>query len=75
MGRLYRYENEGQSDQGGKLRTYAGQYMGEIMEDEGGRYAMYDDGEGNKFKVYFDEEEELTTRDPMGSRREAKVGD
>ena len=41
-------------EQGG--RTYAGQYMGKIMQDEGGKYAMYDDGEGNKTKAYFMED-------------------
>ncbi len=41
-------------DQGG--RTYAGQYMGKIMQDEGGKYAMYDDGEGNQTKAYFMED-------------------
>lgn len=46
----------GRSDQGGQVRTYAGQYMGKIMEDEGGKYGVYDDGDGNKTKVYFAED-------------------
>jgi len=41
-------------EQGG--RTYAGQYMGKVMEDEGGKYANYEDMDGNMTKVYFMED-------------------
>ena len=36
--------------------TYPGQYMGRVMEDDGGKFANYDDGEGNMTKVYFMED-------------------
>ena len=51
--KTYTYEHGGSH---GQPRTYAGQYMGKIMEDEGGKFAMYDDGEGNQTKAYFMED-------------------
>ena len=54
MDMLKAARSKAEMEQGG--RTYAGQYMGKIMEDEGGKYAMYDDGEGNKTKAYFMED-------------------
>ena len=51
--RKYTYMHGGSH---GQSRTYAGQYMGKVMEDEGGKYAMYDDGEGNQTKAYFMED-------------------
>jgi len=41
-------------DQGG--RTFAGQYMGKVMEDQGGKYGMYEDADGNTTKIYFMED-------------------
>lgn len=37
-------------------QTYAGQYMDKIQEDEGGKYGIYDHGDGRKTKVYFDQD-------------------
>lgn len=41
-------------EQGG--RTYAGQYMGEVKEDEGGLYGEYETDSGEVIKAYFPSE-------------------
>lgn len=50
--KTYSYEHGGSHGP----KTYPGQYMGKVMEDEGGKFANYDDGEGNMTKVYFMED-------------------
>ena len=40
----------------GEPKTHAGQYEGRIMEDEGGKYGIYDYGDGRTVKTYFMED-------------------
>lgn len=51
--KTYRYEHGGSH---GEPKTHAGQYEGFIMEDEGGKYGIYDYGDGRTVKTYFMED-------------------